>query len=514
MRRSTVIILGIVVAICVIISGSLSYMYMRSSRISTMRYYNQTIHTSSVSLKGIIMKGVNIIEKDTYYVEARNETSIILSYIRIPGNPRISSEHVEYIIHDFKGGIIRNSTMIIYYGYIGNVTLLFSIRSGSFARKVRIYILNDKYMYTINLKRKYIRYCINARVIFRTSLYGRSFTCNTCINISSIPVRMVIVRRNMTLTLLELFLPTLLTNVKYLGERTIGGVRCYLYQFNGVINIAKLISNTRILKAIASIGKLSLRNVTMAVRRIVLLLDLMGLAEWKVSSRFCISPSGMVIYLYSKATNVRKTRYNITMIFISKVSGYRVNVGIVNKRLLEEVESSLSKKVGVMPSAMIYALNIPETALNPVAMLVYQAETSYIVSLGLVSKVTVHRHVKTIPIFIAMNSKALRFFFKNIYRNSIKAVMISIYGPKHVLVTRVSITCSVPIKPGSVLGVTCVKGYGCKAYLVINRVSRPCNVKGAFTGVETGRTYNVTVSLEFVNGTVRRIVSVPIKVTG
>jgi len=515
MRRSAVVIIGVIIAVC-IICGVVLYMH----NISKARSSSATSRSSTPNLENIVFSGLKIMNS-THYTEIVRGISKTMIYVsRVNGGQKMSII-ITMFLNDVKSGVLKNSSVIVYYGYAKNVTTRMKMIYNGETHKALVQLINAKYLEVINMKNSSAKYCIHGMVIIKSDNYYNKTMLNNCITIPGPVVGILQYTRSLNMILARAFLPLLFKNVKYLGERVVDGQKCYMYVVNSTIDIAKLLSNETLLNELArslsnlSNGsqKISVEKAIMFIRKIAMMLALTGLAEWSVQSKFCITPAGYTPYLYAKVTNTAKTMYNITIVVMSRVVE-KVETGIVNTALLKSVEGSVSREVTYPSPELVYATYIPQASMNPLFMGIAAAETGYfITALHSVSAVSVSNVSKTTKIIspkyykISISSNSLKVELKNGLAAPISYVTIILVNENTKKINRIEISCSPPLAQNSTLVLTCARGSSCKIY--VKGIGK-CTVAGRFIGASAGTNYTVFIFVKLSNNV--KAISPPLKI--
>ncbi|NPA22960.1 MAG: hypothetical protein GXO23_01495 [Crenarchaeota archaeon] len=509
MKKSVAVAAGIIIAICIIVGGVLAYFYYSHKAPSINMSKSST--GPSINLENILLRNINVSGR-TYYTEVPEEEAVLIANISRRGGPaRVTVMRI--YMQGLKGGEIKNSTSIVYYGYIKNLTTVVRVMSGSISHWARIEMLNLKYLSIMNIKNGYVKYCINGKLILRSDSYNNITALNRCEIIPLHLAKALSYVKSIDMVLARDLMPLLLRGVKYLGEKNINGLKCYMYEINNNIDVTKILVNRTlindIVNALAKVEpniteKVNTEKILNITRKIAMMLAMAGLSEWNLHAKFCITGDGIVPYLYAKITNVEKTMFNVTLVIKAYEKGRMIEVGKVNTALLKSIESSISKKVVRPTSPLAYLGYVPEMAPSPVLSVLYAFETSYFFYATATASPP---SVKTVPVqenvtyAVFPTSRSLQVKLVNTLHSPIKEITIEIVGIRNKSLNIIRIICPEPLQPNSSINIICVKGIPCKINI---RGTGRCAAKGAYNGTKVGKMYLILINVETSNGKIVR----------
>ncbi|NPB00546.1 MAG: hypothetical protein GXO10_04145 [Crenarchaeota archaeon] len=511
MRKIVGVAIGIVIAICVIVAGLL--LYMHSSTKGKLSTTSNVPQSSAPSLEAIITNNIESMEK-THYVEISRGVSKMLIYVSKVNSNQSFFMNITLLINDVKAGLIRNSSMIVYYGHVNNITMLMNVMSSEGHHRMLMKMLDLDYLYIINLRNNSMKYCIKGKIIIMSGTYHNSTIINNCVTIPMKLAKMYQYTKSIDLAILKILSPILFRNVKYLGERNFYGEKCYMYELRNTIDIAKLMTNRTLISSIVkyiskimpnSTKPINIEKIMNIARRLAMMLAITGLARWSIYSRFCITSTGYTPYLYAKITNTVKNMYNVTIIIMSS-EVRKVEVGKVNTELLRSIESSITSRISRPTPMMLYMSYLPQTSLSPIMTMIAAMETTYfltaLTSIHTITtrKITTGTSSTSTWYKVSVTTDKLKLELKNGFSWSISNIAVVLVGEGGSQ-TKIEIICTTPLSPGSILHLTCVRG-STTCDVTVTGLGK-CYATGSYTGMRAGTSSMVIVVVKLTNGAVR-----------
>ncbi len=516
MRKLVAIIVGVIIIACVL-CGVAFYMY----NMSKVRTSSKPKSTTAPSLESIVLSSLNTINGTHYTEISRGLVKLVVHVAKI-GKSQGMSMYITMFLNDVKSGLLRNGSVITYYGYVKNVTTRMEMIANGGLHKALLQFINVRYLEKVNVNNGSAVYCISGKIILKSDNYYNETEINKCIKMPSFVVMMFQHTSNLNMMLIRTLLPLLIRNIKYLGEMSINGQRCYMYEINSTIDIAKLLTNKTLLNELAkaisnssiSSQKISAEKIVTLARKVGMVLALTGLAEWKVQSKFCITPTGYMPYLYAKITNMAKTMYNITIIIMSKVVE-KVETGKINVELLKSLETLTTRKATYLSPEVAYSVYLPQASQNPLLMTVTAMEAGYFMaalhSVRAVSVSNVTRASTSIisprSCKISVNSNMLRIELKNDLSSPISTIIIMLVNENTKKLNKIEIICNPPLAENSTLILTCMKGSPCKVSIM---GAGRCIASGRYLGASVGAHYMAFIFIKLENGS--KVISPPLKI--
>ncbi len=519
MRKGLIAVAGIIIVAC-IIAGIAVYIYSHYKP-----YRNISRKTSTVEeLRGIAEKGLSMDNLKSYFVRLKSERAVITGKLEKLRNPASNLSLIVALYgRDIEYGYMRNSTCIVRYGHVGNLTILFKTYSTYIlnsqypesdieSARLDFQLLNATILYIRRTSSPSIEYCVKGelQIVFGNS--RRILNVERCIELRAISfghsfIAFLYVMYPTIITKLALLgvhdiLPALVKKVEYLGEKNIGGEVCKMYRINQNIDISKLLENTTLVRTILNNLKnlfninINVSNALEIVNNAVTTIRHVGLDKWHLETSFCIDNAGLLTYLNSYIYNINKKLFNMRFKIYIYVNSRKTYKNYINRELLEKaLKLHNLHKVGIYsPENFLTAWlsyiafsNSPATSIISVFEITYMLSTfqasSEVVTYGASGSLSIIHN----SVIIAM---------QNLGNAPISRIVINILEKGRTIGTIV-VTCSKPLLSNSNLRIVCSPGKSCKTEI---EGHGECRAHGIFPSLKKNVKYNIVSYVTFVNG--------------
>ncbi len=536
MKKSISVAIGVIIAICIAI-GVVLYVYKPfklapKTRIGTNVTLLESMKTTSKEKTSMYKKFENLLfasvnmSSSTHYSKYRYAYTHLRIYISktntfTPGSYKFIMNVNEYI-NDAQSGYVRNGTTLKVYIHVRNITLTLNVVSYKSKTSREEYggtieVLNVSYLFLYDMKKNLMRYCIDGRVIIRSGNYRNTTVLRGCY-ILNIPFSLQTFMlapsfaMNITKILVKDIIPIFIRNLTLISEKTIGGVRCYMYELSEKVNLSKILLNRTLIENIATKIAKSLKiNTTKeeiegfekTLARAATVLSLFGLDKWNINAEFCITPTGRLVYLVGNVSNIDKRTSDVRISVYEKVVGYIVMKNYVNTSLLRSIEFSMKNLPNLSSApALEYVMSSQVTlAEDPTLVLLSGIEAQYMLyTATLQAKAVRAKAPATTGVAISItsfNPKEISLMIENIGTVGVKYIDIFIIRGYRII-QRYSIGCEKPLS-GSIT-ITCTGQGQCK--ISISGKGKCTRLLGKLqpSKLVRGETYRITVHVVYENG--------------
>ncbi len=397
--KKSILAAVIAIVIAVIIAGSLYYyfyMYKPYKKTTTV------VGRKALSLVNLLMKSVSKNVTNIYREYSGIKTSFILYVKKMKESLSGPSEiyFVENVyMKDVKWGLLKNKTGMIVYTYIGNLTAVINgkiIQNSKVQNVSGIMKCEDFKVLMVERINGSSEICISGIFTIVSGKFRNTTKMSKCVvytpkiyGMQYVPLAFKVRSMEKLSKLIIKYITELfLKNVTYIGVREIGGAKCYLYNLNEIVDISKILSNKTLIRDIINditktlemnISESRIESIMRTLASISIFLTMMGLDKWYVSSKFCITEGGRVLYMYLNVRNLNTGFFKVNVTMKEEVEGYKEYSNYVNTELLSELEGlEHLKKTEITPLEAV-ELSIPlYSSTEPLLSSVLLSEMMYI----------------------------------------------------------------------------------------------------------------------------------------
>lgn len=526
MRKSSIVVIGIIIIIFVILG---SILYLRSHNINTHQKsfikVSREIKANQLSnmLNGIIHERFH-----NNFIRINYEDDIFIGHFKSKLGENGSSLILTAIItlRGLSYGYVSNSSSLIGYGYVREISCNFSEINYEGREKNIIRLIvkldNATILYVRSLKSS--KYCVKGilSIYYEGSYedYKNSTEISTCISVIPLNASKIYFSKMLYLTdqlIIEKleglgikFIPMLISNVTYLGRMHIGYFSCDAYAIDEVVNLSNLFNKKDFLvHVIDNVGKLLRIRVNTGIlpeelSQVEDIVNLLGLSLWNFNSKFYICDNNL-IYLKSHAHNVDNTIVSISVDIDIHVIGYRVYHNYINNTLYSEAMRMLDREApGIGDVARFSSLWLSYmTITDPISRLLtslifLNLETNILDTLHAVWYVKSYEEHSISYSISVKNNRTLTLTIINSGREPISSLKLIVKGVREA--SYITVNCVVPVYENSSINIKCVKDYPCD----INVIGKGrCFIKGLLKNfILPGVKYHVVLYIRFADGEV------------
>ncbi len=526
MKKSTIIIIGVIIAVFAIV---VTIFYLRphhTMKISRKSFINVSKNIRVEQLMNVLDNAIH--ERfNNNFIEINYEEDKFSGYFKsnISEHGSILILTVTITLRGLKYGYV-NRSFLVGYGYIRDISCNYSEIRYEDGEKSMIRILVKLSNVTILYVRyrKSSKYCVDGilSIYYRGpyETYRNVTRLSTCISV--IPLnssklyssKMIYLADQIVTEKLEdlgirFILPILISNVTYLGKMYMRGLLCDAYTINEIVNLSNLFSRRDVLtRVIDSVGKLlGIRiDVGTLPERLSQAEDvarLLGLSLWNFSSTFYICDNGL-IYLTSHVHNIDDTIMSIRVRMSVHVIGYRVRHDYVNTALYDRamrINRGISKLNDVSSFSALWLsyMSITDPTSRLLSSIVFSnLETNILETLHAIWFVkNYEKHSISYSISVK-NNRSLTLTVINSGREPISSLKVVVIGDNRT--SNITVNCIVPVYENSSINIECVSNNRC----YVNVVGQgKCTVKGILRSlILPGVKYRIILYVRFIDGKV------------
>ena len=520
MRRHVIILVSVFVIACV---TTFMTLYVMSHRSPHMNATVKTLRKEGIveNVAESIERGLTLrFEKSYFYV--KDERATFLGFFKKFGSS--SSNATLNILLRCKGleyGYVRNSTHLIGYAHVQNLTITVKLDerhtsynggTAPYRMYARLDLANATILYVFS--NSTYMYCLDG--IFMVKMNSTETVksrVERCFKLAgsprSGPQLLVYVMSPPMMTKLELIgikhiFTAAISNVEYLGKRSMKGMVCNMYSTNQIVDLSNILSNRSLMRKFLRDLDDALRlhlNISYALTRLRDVADMVALAgvsKWNITSEFCIDKSGLVSYLRSRVYNLEHSMFSIDVRVNLTESGMKVYENYVNETLLRDALrlAGLEKENADTSRAMKVSFIAHAPFIDPVATVL---SSILILSLHLYESTSME-----VSNTLSINNNQLWIYTYNVGDTPITGMFIRVVRNNNVI-GKIYVRCINPVPHGSLIRIHCTVMRGCE--IAINGTGR-CIVSGTIGRFQPEARYSIIIDVNFTGGSGEYITTV------